>query len=314
MADILGITFPIYAAIAIGYLVVKIGWFAQRDMKVLGDVVLNIAMPAMLFYAIASRDVTEAISLDYILVFLIGGLATILCSYIWFSLTAPDKGRRAIAVLGSSCPNSGFIGYPVLLLAFPDIAGIVLGMNFLVENIVLIPICLILMDLTKGSQELPVLHRIAQIFWGVLKRPLVVGLLAGLAVSIAGIPLPGPAERLFVLLANSAAALSLLVIGGSLVGLPMNGNKLMATQIALAKLVMHPVLTGLTIAALGTLGFVSLGPELFAAAILSSAMPMFGIYTVLSQELGLERMASIAMLVTTSAAFFTINAILFWLT
>ncbi|WP_146347464.1 AEC family transporter [Phaeobacter marinintestinus] len=313
MAYILGITFPIYAVIAIGYAVVKIGWFRRQDMKVLGDFVLQVAMPALLFITVASRDVAHSIRPDYMLVYLVGSLATIIVAYLWFSMTAPDAGRRAVAVMGSSCPNNGFIGYPVMLLAYPDIAGIVLGMNFLIENIILIPICLILLDLSQGPVHHSIPRRIGLILWGVLKRPMIIGLLLGLAVSIAGIPLPDATARLFTLLANSAAALSLIVIGGSLVGLPLGGNQRMAAQIATAKLVMHPVLTGLAVAAFAALGMVSLSPDLFAAVILSSAMPMFGIYTVLAQERGLEGMASIAMLVTTSVAFITISAILYWL-
>ena len=44
--------------------------------------------------------------------------------------------------------------------------------------------------------------------------------------------------------------------------------------------------------------------------ILSAAMPMFGIYTVLAQEQGLEGLASIAMLAATSAAFVTLSLLL----
>ena len=313
MIDILAITFPIYAAILIGYAIVARGWFSAADMRTLGKYVLNIALPALLFKAVASRDLAEIFHLGYLTVFLLGGLAAIAVAFCWFTFAASDPARRAVATLGSSCPNSGFIGYPVMLLVFPDLAGIVLALNFLVENVVLIPICLILMDMSKDGDHGSILKRIANILWGVAKRPMVIGLALGIVVSVSGVSLPSPAMRLFEMLAASAAALSLIVIGGSLFGLPAKGNRALATQIAVGKLVVHPALVALVVVALPMLGM-TLSPELAVAAILSAAMPMFGIYAVLAQERGLEGLASLAMLIATSAAFVTLSLLLLWLT
>ncbi len=314
MSDILGITFPIYAAVIIGYVVVRIGWFKAADMRVLGQYVLNVALPALLFNAVAGRDLGEVLRPGYLLVMAVGGLVTIGVAWMWFSATAPDKPRRALAVMGASCPNSGFVGYPVLLLVLPDLAGVVLALNLLVENVLIIPICLILMDLAAGRVGVSPLRLMRDVLLGLLKRPMVIGLLLGLAVSALGVAIPAPVSRMMGMLAASAAALSLIVIGGSLVGLPMKGNKTLATQIAAAKLLLHPAVVAVAALALPVLGFVSLSNEMRSAAILSAAMPMFGIYTVLAQERGLGGVASIAMLAATAAAFFTLSVFLFWLT
>ena len=314
MSDILGITFPIYAAVVIGYIVVRIGWFKPQDMGVLGQYVLNVALPALLFNAVAGRDLGEVLRPGYLLVMAAGGLATIAVAWLWFSATAPDKPRRALAVMGASCPNSGFVGYPVLLLVLPDLAGVILALNFLVENVLIIPICLILMDLAAGRGGVSPLRLAGNAMLGLLKRPMVIGLLLGLAVSASGLTIPAPVSRMMGMLAASAAALSLMVIGGSLVGLPMRGNKTLAAQIAAAKLLLHPAAVALAVIALPMLGLAALSDEMRIAAILSAAMPMFGIYTVLAQERGLGGAASIAMLAATSAAFFTLSALLAWLT
>lgn len=310
MAAILGITFPIYAAIAIGYWLVRAGWFSAADMRLLGNYVLQIAMPALLFKALATRDFAQVFQQGYVLAYLGGGLATITVVYLWFTLRRIDPARRALAVMGSSCPNSGFVGYPIMLLAFPDIAGIVLALNLLVENIVLIPICLVLIDFAKGHSGAGLGVRLGAILLGVLKRPMVIGLLAGMVVSVVGIPIPNPAIRFLSMFADSAAALSLIAIGGALVGLPLRGNKSLAAQIAIGKLVLHPALVALAAALVSMAGLAGLPHDLHIAVILSAAMPMFGIYVVLAQEQGLEGAASIAMLAATSGAFLTLNALL----
>lgn len=311
MSGILGITFPIYAGLAIGWLIVRMGWFTAADMRMLGKYVLNVALPALLFMAVATRDLAEVIRPGYMLAFLLGGLATLVLAWCWFSAAGYDPARRAVAVMGSTCPNSGFVGFPVMLLAFPDIAALVLAQNFLIENLVLIPICLALMD-AAGAKPAPLLRRLGGIILDVLRRPLVIALLAGVAVSALGLSLPAPVERVGSMLAASASAPALLVIGGSLVGLPLKGNQVLTAQIAAGKLLLHPAMVALAVVAVTAAGL-ALPPDLRAAVILSAAMPIFGVYVVFAQQVGREGLASIALILSTVSAFVTLTALLVWL-
>ncbi len=121
--------------------------------------------------------------------------------------------------------------------------------------------------------------------------------------------MPAPATRLLEILAASASAIALVVIGGALHGLPLRGNRALAVEIALGKLVLHPAMVALATVLIPLLGL-GLPPELSAAVILSAAMPMVGIYAILAQPYGHEGVASIAMLVATTAAFFTLSLLL----
>ncbi|WP_122074557.1 AEC family transporter [Pseudophaeobacter sp. EL27] len=312
MIEILAITFPIYAALVLGYLVVWKGWFSAGDMRVLGRYVLNIALPALIFSAVAARSPVQVFQPGYVLIYALGGLATVAISYGLFSLRGTDPKRRALGVMGSTCPNNAFVGYPIMLLAFPDQAGIILALNLLVENLLLVPVCLILVELAANSADQPIWARLRRILLDLAKMPMLIGLALGLVVSLIGLPLPGPFMRFIDMLALSAGAVSLLVIGGSLVGLPLHGNRSLAAQISASKLLLHPALVALAASILLGLGLITLTPELHSAVILSAAMPMFGIYTVLAQRQGLEGAASLAMLTGTSCAFVTLTALL-WL-
>jgi len=155
---------------------------------------------------------------------------------------------------------------------------------------------------------------IAMALFGVVKRPMVLGLIAGLVVSLMRFPMPDFAESLFTMLAASASALSLIVVGGAMVGLSLSGNLVRALQVAFGKLLLHPALVALAAFGLPVLGLATLPPDLLGAVILSAAMPMFGIYTVLAQEIGQEGIASVALLMATSLAFVSISLLLIWLT
>ena len=314
MLDILTITFPIFAAIALGYGTTRAGVFAASDMRVLGKYVLNIALPALLFSAVGKRDLSEVLNIGYMSAFLAGGLATIAISYLVFAAQGIGPARRAIGAMGSSCPNSGYVGLPVMLLLFQDKAGVILALNFVIENFFLIPVCLVLLELSRKEDHHSIGKMLRGLFLSVLKRPMVIGLIAGFALMLSGLELPDAANRLLDMLAASSSALALFVIGGSLVGLPMKGNTGLATQITLGKLVLHPALVFGAAILLPMLGLPAVTGDMHTALILSAAMPMFGIYTVLAQEYGHEGLASIALLSATTAAFFTLSALLGWLT
>lgn len=310
MGAILTITFPIFALIGVGYGAVRAGLFAPSDMKVLGKYVLNIALPALLFNAVATRDLGEVLNLGYLVVFALGGLLTAALTYLWFSLKGTGPARRAIAVMGSTCPNSGFIGYPVMLLVFPDVAGVVLALNMVVENFLLIPLSLMLLEASRDRQGKSLIRIAGRIVIGVLRRPMVIGLMLGLLVMLSGVPVPLALTRLMDVLAASSSAIALFVIGGSLVGLPILGQRAMAAQIVVGKLLVHPTMAALVLLTLPLIGLPLLTGDMAIAAVLSTAMPMFGIYTLLAQDYGHEGIASLALLGATAGAFFTLSALL----
>lgn len=312
MFTVLGITFPIFAMVAIGYTLVARGMFKPADMKTFGTYVMNLALPALVFHAVASRPVREVFNISYMGVYLGGALITIALAFTWFSATQTPS-RRGVAIMGTASPNSGFIGYPLMLVLFPDQAGLILALNMLVENVVIIPLALVIMELGKPRGEGHILRRLGRVFLGVVKRPLVIGLALGLVVSLANITLPDPLERLVTLVSASAAALALVVIGGSLVGLPMKGNRSLAGQIVAGKLLVMPVATVLFLLALGSFGVI-LPDDLKTAVILTAALPMIAAYSVFSQEAGHDGLASLAQVGATALSFITVNALLLILT
>lgn len=312
MLTVLGITFPIFAMVALGYGLVARGMFKPGDMKAFGVYATNIALPALVFHAVASRPVAEVFNLAYMGIYLGGALITIALGFLWFSATL-DPARRGVAVMGIACPNSAYIGFALMLVLFPDKAGLIFAFNMLVENVVIIPLVLTIMELGRPKGESHPLARLGQVLLGVVRRPLVIGIGLGLVVSLAGISLPGPVERLVTLISASAAALALLVIGGSLVGLPIKGKRVLAGQIVAGKLLFMPAATALMLWGVGAFG-VTLPPDLVTAVILTAAMPMFAVYSVFAQEAGHAGLASLAQVGATTLSFVTLNALILVLT
>lgn len=311
MLDILGITFPVFATIAIGFALVRGGIFAPADMQVLGKFAVNIGLPATMFLAVASRDLSEITQFGYIGIYAASGLATIAIAVLWPRLLGAPDHVRAVAPMGSSCPNSTFVGFPIMLLAFPDFATLGLTLHVLAEMFILIPVSLILMDLLDSKHEVTP-SRVLAIILGVLKMPMMIGLLAGLIVSTLNIPLPGPVDRLVAMLAGSLAAVALIMIGGSIAGRSLKGEIGHAALISVGKTVLQPALAALIAGAAIGAGLVQLDPDMHSALILSAGMPVIGVYPVFAQRAGGEAVAAAVVFATTLSAFITLNVLL-WL-
>ena len=309
MLDILAITGPIFLCIALGYLATRGGLFDRADMRVFGKFVLNLALPALLFNALAQRSVGEIFNGPYLAAYALGSLILLGAAVLWYRKAGRHgMGRAAIMAMGMACPNSGYVGYPVLLLTLgAPVAGVALALNMVVENLLIIPVLLALADLERheaGHWRQVVL----QTLQGLVRNPLIIAIVAGFLVSALGIPMPSPVSRTVTLFAQASSALSLFVIGGSLVGLHLQGLRTAVAQIGVGKLVLHPLCLLAVMTWLVPIG----DPQLKVALLLTGAMPMMGIYAILAQRHGHEGLASAALLVGTMASFFTLSGLL-WL-
>jgi len=310
MLDIFAVTFPIYLIVGIGYLLTRYGLFSKADMRVFGKLVVNLALPALLLRALTQRSFSELLSTSYLLVYCFGGLCTLILGY-FFARRVVQKGATASAFygLGMASSNSGFVGYPILMLTIGNIAGEALALNMIVENLIVIPLGLLLAERGRGGAGSP-LRVLQQSFLRLAKMPLIQSLILGLLISISGIHLPAPLAQTINMFANASGVLSLLVIGGALVGVPIAGMLVRVLPIVVGKQLLHPAFVALAIAALPALGLALMEPNLRHAAIMMAAMPIMGIYPTLTQADGLEEFSAAALLASTVASFFTLSALL----
>lgn len=314
MLDVLAITGPIYIVMLLGFATTRFGLFAKADTRVLGKFVVNLALPALLFNALSQRRLGEILDVSYLVAYLAGSLAVLGLGYFW-SRRFARLGATAstLRAMGMTCSNSGFVGYPILLLTLAPVAGIALALNLIVENLVMIPLLLALAE--RGQGAAGHWHEVLRdSLLRLAANPMIVALAAGFAFSLLGWTLPGPIARTIDLFAASSSALSLFVIGGALVALPLRGMGGEVVPVVVGKLVLHPLAVLLAILALPALGMPALEPSLRNAAVLMAAMPMLSIYPILAQAYGEESSSAAAMLVTTVCSFFTLSGLLLALT
>jgi predicted permease len=310
MLEILAITCPIYLVVLAGYIATRSGLFARADMQVFGKFVFNLALPALIFNALAQRHISDILHPGYLLSYLFGSLLMLTLAFgIGRGLLGLNLVRSTFLAMGVSCSNSSFIGFPILMLMVAPVAGVALGLNVIVENLVMLPLLLAMAEHGKnggGGAWHQVIRQSAQ---RLMKNPLVISVTAGLIISVAQIPLPQPVVRSVNLFAQASGGLSLFAIGGMLVGLSLSAGWQRVVPLVAGKLIGHPLAVLLISSLLlPLLGVAPMGPELRAAALLMAAMPMLSIYPILAQAYGEADRSATALLICMVSSFFTLSA------
>ncbi|MEZ5643801.1 MAG: AEC family transporter [Burkholderiaceae bacterium] len=314
MLDILSITGPIYLCIAVGFACVRWGVFTREDMRVLGKFVLQIALPALLFHALASRPLADVLRPGYLLAYSAGSLGVLAAGLLWtWKVRGRSLTESAYVAMGMTCSNSGYVGYPMMLLLFGPVGGVILALNLIVENLLKLPLLFALADAGAHQGDRPAVGQVLkQTVVRLARNPMIIGIVLGAVVALSGWKLPATLDRTVTLFSGGAGGLALFIIGGNLVGLEVRGMRGQLALIAAGKLLVHPAAIWLTILALDALGLPSPQGDLRVAAVLSAAMPMIGVYAILAQRHGHERWAAAALFVTTTASFASLSGIL-WL-
>lgn len=306
MLAILAITGPIFILIAVGFAAVRLRVLATTDMRALGVFVINFALPALLFTAMSAGSVTQTLRLDLLLPYALGSLAVVgLVVALAMTVLRRKLQMAAVLAMGMSVSNSAFIGFPIAQQLSPGTASAALAVYAMVEALIMFPLLMALAELGGGGGRWPVVLR--GIVLSLARNPMILAILAGVALSLAGLTLPLPAARAIELLGSTAAPVALFYIGGTLAGLKVKIAPVDIGLIVAGKLLLHPLVVYLAFLALPLDG-----AGLQTAAVLNACMPMMSIYPILAQKYGQEGLCAAALVATTVTSFFTISGFL-WL-
>lgn len=307
MLTVLSITAPIFLLIGLGFACVRTEMLARSDMRGLGAFVINLALPALLFKSLSQRSPEGTAHFELLLVYGLGSLVAAAAG-LAIACLAQKRSLRdgAIVAMGMSMSNSAFIGFPIAQQTLGAEAGAMLALYAVVETMVMMPLLLTLAELGEngGGHWVSVL---TGIFRRLLKNPMIVAIIGGVAFAASGLALPVPLLRAVDMLASASAPVALFCIGGTLAGLSLKGMSGDIGLIVIGKLILHPLVV---------LAIFLVLPiddaQLKTSVIINAGMPMLSIYPLLAQKYGKEGICAAALVVTTVMSFLTISTML-WL-
>jgi predicted permease len=301
---VLEVLLPLILIVVAGFLSIKKRLFSQQFVAETSKFVLYVSLPAVIVSSLISIELTQVIDLNFMLIYAIAGLvsmtASIVISRYMFKFNWTES---YINGLGSGMPNSAFVGLPIVLSLYNGQYVEAFLMCVLVENLVFIPISLVLLEFAQGKsaswkvQVMGVLERVS-------KNPIILAILFALMVNITGVTLPDFVADSVSIFAKTSVALALFAIGGAL------GQSLQFEQykriafVSSMKLVFFPLVVLILLSQLPVEGDMQYVLLIFAAA------PMLSIYPILGGCYQQQRFCLNTLIVTTIASGFSLSVVI----
>ncbi|KMO42466.1 transporter [Methylobacterium variabile] len=309
MQAVLNAVLPIFALILAGFLSGRTALFGPAAADSLNRFAIYLALPALMFGAMAKITPDQVAQVGFAAAFA-GGIAAAFAAAFVLGLGRGLRGAQAcIEGLDAGYSNVGFMGIPLCLLVFgpASLPAAIIATLFTACVLFLFAIVLIELDLQKGAGRAGTARKVVL---ALVRNPLLIAPLAGLAVGLAGIPVPGPVERFAALLGGAASPCALVCIGLFLAQerVVLADVRPMAVLVGL-KLVLQPAMTAFLVYQVFAV------PDLWArAAVLLSALPIGSGPFTLAKLYGLEAgVTSGAILISHLVSVVTVSLLVAWL-
>jgi predicted permease len=311
MQAIVDVAFPVFAIMACGWIAGRIGILGEASSEALNRFVYYVALPPLLFGAMAKAPVAEIFNGPFLAAYCGGVFLTFALAMIVATYAFPDRfACLSLHGLSAIFTNTGYMGIPLILTAFgpagapPAIMSTIINASFVVG----LATMLVELDIGQDSGKRP-LALLKDVVVAVLKNPLVVAPFAGIALSVLGVRLPTAIDTFCTLIGASASPCALFAIGLFLVGKPIAGDLKEIAWVSLLKLLMQPAVTYVL-----AFQVLSMDPIWAKSAVILAALPTGTTLFVIGQKYGIYvRRATGIVLASTVASVVTVSALLVFL-
>ena len=305
MSAVFNVALPVFAIILAGVLVRRGGLLGPASSEALNGFVYWIALPPLLFLGMARSDIRETLHGPFIGAFLGSMLAVWLIAAVAGAVVL--RARPAVYTmqgLNAGFGNTGYLGIPLLVTAFgePAIAPATLA-TVIMALAVGAEAALLEMLARSGAGAAAALRSAGR---ALIRNPILVAPIAGLAWSASGLALPVPAVTLFELTGAAAGPCALFAIGLFLGGRRLASDPAEIAWITALKLLGQPLICY----ALAVWAF-PMDPFWTASAVILAALPTGALAFVVAQGYGVyEERTSAVILVSTVASIVPLSILL----
>jgi malonate transporter and related proteins len=299
---VLNAVLPVFGLVASGYLAGRFRIVTQASSHALNQFVYAFALPAMLFVAVYRGSLDEILS-GYFLLAVIGAtLGTAAIGFLVSHLAGAPPAESTMRALNASFANTGYLGIPLVTVAYGEGAALPAALATVATNIVSFALAIVCLELFV-SRRGGAVRRAAT---GVMMSPLIWPIALAILIVAIDVKVPLPVERFATLLAGAAGPCALFAIGLFVSQLSIRAGAAASWQTTVLKLVLHPLLMAL-------LAFWLLPVDPFWAriAVVCAALPLGATAFVLAQRYQLlEAETSTGAVISTTVSVLTVSLVM----
>ncbi|MEL6204965.1 MAG: AEC family transporter [Pseudomonadota bacterium] len=305
MGALIDVILPVFLVIGFGYVAVWRGLFSDDAVEGLMAFTQKFAIPCLLFRAISTLDLGQTFDAELLSIFYTGATASFVVAMLGARFLFARPWTDSVAI-GFCClfSNSLLLGLPITERAY--------GADALAANYAIVaihaPYCYLLgitaMELARASGAgLGLADMLGKIARAIFANSLILGILAGFAVNLGQIPMPGPLIDAIDLMIRAALPAALFGLGGVLYRYRPEGDLRTIAFTTAVALVLHPSIVWV----LGRAADLS-DPALRSALITGAMPPGINAYIFANMYGVGRRVAATTVLFGTAFAIFTTAA------
>jgi len=303
--SLIDVILPVFLVIGAGYTATRTGYFKQDHVDGVMRFTQSVAIPCLLFRAIANLDISASFDPRLLISFYAGAGICFAIGITGARLIFKRDWEDCIAI-GFCClfSNSVLLGLPITERAY--------GVDNLTGNYAIIafhsPFCygvgITAMEVVR-NRGAGRLKTVKSVLSAMFKNVLILAIALGFVVNLTGLYVPNVLDEALTLLIRAALPTALFALGGVLVKYRPEGDMRTIAFVCMTSLLIHPSLVWLFGSTL------SLPQDLFRSGVLNSAMaPGFNAYIFANMYGRAKRVAASSVLLATGLCLFTVW---FWL-
>lgn len=309
--SVAAIVLPVFALIALGYVSARWRWLSEAAQKGLAEFATTLAIPALLFRTVANPTGAAGSPLAIWAAFfgallIVWGMATLATRA---ALRRPLDDSAAIAMT-STYGNTVMMGIPLCLSMYGDAAAAPIAIILSIHTLLLWGGATLHHQwVTRADGGGRVGRLLVDVFVSLIRNPLIMAILAGVAWRTTGLGLAPLPEKTLALLAQAGIPAALVALGTSLAGFAIKGQGPTLSLVLVLKLLVMPALAAL----IGLM--LALPPVALGVVIVFAAMPAGANAFLFAAKV--ERAVnstSGAVALGTLLSIATVSAIVAWLT
>ena len=298
---------PVFFVMALGFVAGRWRTIDNHHVGELNALVMDFALPASLFVATASAP--RSVMMAQGGLFAILSFAMLLVYAFWYliagRLLKASRAEAAVQALTVALPNYAAAGLPIVSAILGPTEVVPVAIAIAAGSILPSPLTLLLLELSGGEGRAggaaALTARVGRALRGALTKPIVLGPIFGIMLSLCGLRLDAVAHASLQLIGQAAGGVALFLTGLILSAQPLRLDWTVAGAAATANIV-QPVLVAATVFLL------PIPYSIAKLTILLAALPsgffgiLFGVkYAAASAEAGSMVVASTVLSIATLA-------------
>ena len=304
---VLGAAFPVFGLVACGVLAGRFRLIQPNSSEALNRFVYAFALPAMLFVAVYRGSLDQLLGSGSFLLAVIA--ATLTTALVGFTLSyfawRAQAAESVVRALNASFANTGYLGIPLVTVAYGESAALPAALATVATNIVSFAVAIVCLEMLAN----PGGGGIARALAGVARSPLIWPIALAVLLVALGVKVPLPIERFATLLAAAAGPCALFAIGLFVSQLSIREGLRSSWPSTALKLILHPLL-------MAALALYLLPVDAFWAKIgvVCASLPLGATAFVLAQRYRLlEAETSTGAVLSTAASVLSVSVVMFLL-